>query len=219
MTHPEGPLDDLDDLVREHYEAQALAPDRLAHLKAVASGEVVPEPVDAPTRAWGAWTGAALKLAVAAALLVAAAGPYFGWWGPSKLTPRELAHQIAVEVALNHTKQLELDVNATTWSALAAPHRELEFTPIQPGYLAEYKQLRLLGGRFSTVGGQMALQVRMQDGAGPRSAVYTLYQLRPGETYASLGQKYEFDVHGVRIMIWRERDLILGLARLSPTLH
>lgn len=206
--------DRLDEQLRGHYAAASLDDDALGKIRAAVREEAERA---AEPEGRSRWRWAFKYLAAAAVLAVVALGPYLGWWGPGRTTARRLAQRVATEIALNHTKQLPSDLleKDLVWATLAAAtSKQLDFSPVQPAAFKAHPH-RLLGARYASVDGQIALQIRMTD----ERQDLTLYQFRPGERFAKLHKKYTFEVHGVRILIWQEQGLVMGLARFSADLQ
>ena len=58
----------------------------------------------------------------------------------------------------------------------------------------------------------MTSQIRLTDGAG---VVYTLYEFRDDSSFADIDIA-RLDIDGVRVMLWRESGMVMGLAGPQP---
>jgi len=66
----------------------------------------------------------------------------------------------------------------------------------------------MLGGRYCSIQGRLAAQIKLEDEAG---RVLTLYQTRFSEAFEGISeQRCELD--GIQVRIWREGGLLFGLA-------
>ena len=188
------PLQDdtgLDRQVRDFYGRQRLDPAQLRALREHATQA-------RPVRRRARW-------AVAVALVLALGGTLWA----VRASESRWAYRVAEEIALNHVKVLTPEVRATSYPALADAMPKLGFRPVAPTRV-EGTGLRLVGGRYCSVGGDIAVQARLVDGDG-RTA--TLYQFSPDD--GGLDGDVVIEVDGVEVTLWREGDLLLGLARTT----
>ncbi|MEM6327127.1 MAG: hypothetical protein AAF791_08415 [Bacteroidota bacterium] len=207
MTDPR--LDStLDEAVRDHYRAQGLDADTLATLRRQIAEEVPSDaaPRRAPDRQaapgartalrrmarWGAF--AALALALGTTLWLA-------WPATGALS----AEAIAQEIALNHVVALDPDVRAGSFAALTGDLDKLDFSVMEPDDIAMEE---VIGARYCSLGGQMAAQIRFRDA---NARVCTLYQARDSEAFDAV-REGTFEMSGVRVRVWREGGLVMGLA-------
>lgn len=121
-----------------------------------------------------------------------------------------LAGAIGREIALNHNKNLLVEFPAGDYDELRSLMRKLDFAPRRPAFL-EAGRLRVLGGRYCSIQGQIAAQIKLQD---DRGEIVTLYETSFSDPFGELVQG-ERRVGDLRIRIWREGGLVLGLARSS----
>lgn len=195
----------LDEAVREHYRAHSLSPDALASLREAVHA-AAPEARHAPdrpaasvarsrsVRRWRAAAVAAFVLALAASVTLV--------WPASGGVSTEA---IASEIAMNHTRALDPDVEARSFSDLAADLEGLDFSVVQPADMAIEK---VVGARYCSLSGEMAAQIRFRDA---KNRICTLYQAKDSDTFEDV-QEGTFDTGGVRVRVWREGGLVMGLA-------
>ena len=121
-----------------------------------------------------------------------------------------LAGKIADEVAYNHNKNVQMEIKTASIDEVQNFLSKIDFTLIHSERLP-FEQWELLGGRYCSIQGRLAVQMKIQNKANGK--LKTLYQVPypkelshiksvPMETYAS----------GVKVRLWRERGLLLGLA-------
>ena len=133
---------------------------------------------------------ASLAVAVGAVLLVPTDGK------------RTLA--VAEEIALNHTKDLTAEFVSASYAELGRKMSKLDFDTIEPRRLRD-QSFTVSGARYCSLQGRIAAQVKLTDADG---RTHTLYEVR------ALAGVEEMEVlrDGLRIVLWREGDLLLGLA-------
>ena len=127
----------------------------------------------------------------------------------------EIYQQIADEVATNHMKLKPLEVRSADMTKLRAFFSPLGFMLIESS-LFENTPWRMTGGRFCTIRGKAAAQLRMQDAQG---RVQTVYQV-PYDTAAhrDLPDIMRGEVsmklysRGLKVQLWRERGLLFAVA-------
>ncbi len=163
-----------------------------------------------PTRALGLRCAVSLVALILIGLL--------GWW---LLRPPgvDVSRQIALEVVENHLKLKPLDVHTDTIAGIQSYFTQLDFSPVASAALPD--QLapgapRLLGGRYCSIKGDTAAQLRFQNGA----QTVTLYQV--GYRASSFGAVPELGdatapkvlfVKGLQVSIWVEKDLLMVLVQ------
>ncbi|MEL6614291.1 MAG: hypothetical protein AAFQ43_01060 [Bacteroidota bacterium] len=197
----------LDEAVRDHYRAQSLSPDALAALREqIHDAAPAPAPearraADRPAasgarsaRRWRAVAAVAAVLAIAASVTLV--------WPASGGVSTEA---IASEIAMNHTRALDPDVQARSFSDLAADLEGLDFSVVQPDGMAIEK---VVGARYCSLSGEMAAQIRFRDA---KNRICTLYQAKDSDTFENV-EEGTFDTGGVRVRVWREGGLVMGLA-------
>ena len=128
--------------------------------------------------------------------------------------------QIALEVVKNHLKLKPLDVTAQSMGDVRAFFTQLDFSPVNSELLSSQFQLdeqSMLGGRYCSIGGITAAQLRYHQGGDSLS---TLYQV-PYEpaVYGELpslengDQPLELTLKGLRVSMWVEMGLLMVLVQ------
>ena len=200
-------MQDLDDRIRAHYSSRSLDPATLERLMDATLRE-------SDRTLMGAAPGAGSQgrgilggngLLAAAALIVFVIGLLY-----IQTLPPGIPHSVAVQIAKNHKKHLDPEFRTGDYASLVQSMSRLDFAPVEPQRLRE-PRYRLVGARYCSVGGQIAVQCSLLDVQG---RYVTLYEFRPGEVYARL-EDSTFDIDGVSVRVWREGPLVMGLAENS----
>ncbi|MEM1182289.1 MAG: hypothetical protein AAGM22_28325 [Acidobacteriota bacterium] len=148
-----------------------------------------------------------LVVAVAAALLLFAAAAVLR----TASQARALGDRVAAEVAMNHKKDLDVEIAAATYPELGTALDKLNFALAAPSTkLADH---RLLGGRYCSIQAQLAAQLKVRDGAGQTATLYVTELTPPLEGLP--GTRRQLD--GISIEVWSEDGLLYALATGRPT--
>ncbi|MDH3591232.1 MAG: hypothetical protein OER88_05100 [Planctomycetota bacterium] len=175
----------LRDALNRHYAGQRLDDAALARLRESANAK--------PPRRMGHLVAAALVLGAIAWLL---------WPDADRSAP------VFEEIALNHRKSFLLECTTDRFESLRAGMPKLDFAPARPG---GWTDAGLLGARYCSLQGSVAAQIRVRRDDG---AILTLYQTRDGARFRDL-KEGDRVVDGVRVRIWREAGLVMGLAETT----
>ena len=128
------------------------------------------------------------------------------------LSPMQQAQQreylVAKEIALNHNKHLDSDFAYDSVKQLNQVMSKLDFSLVESDLLKQ-KGLTLAGGRYCSIQGHMAAQLRFYDDQQKR---YTLYQVGMEEEFEAL-RKSVIAVDGASVEVWQESGNLFGLAR------
>jgi len=195
----------LDQHLQRFYAGKRPSEDCLERLAALTEPPQTPAPKDtAPTA--GRRPAKARLLGIAATLLLIILGS-----GALLLQHNrhhaDLTWLVAKEIAVNHNKRLAIEFPASDYRALNRMMSKLDFSSVGSSRLP-VEQYQLLGGRYCSLQGQLALQLKLKDRAGNR---YTLYQTPLSKTLAVIPEGEQL-IDGLRITLWREGGLLLGLA-------
>lgn len=196
----------LDEHLRRYYtdkkpSAQCL--DRLAALAESTQATESPSPETPPAVKTRRTTP--VYLAVAASLLLVLLGSGVFLLQPNHNT--DFSWLVAKEIAVNHNKHLAIEFPTGDYRELNRLMDKLDFSGVISKRLAS-GEYRLLGGRYCSIQGQLALQLKLQDRAGN---LYTLYQAPLNKMLSGIQQGEQL-IDGLRITLWREAGLLLGLA-------
>ena len=192
--------DHLDDRVSEFFESQHPGETTLERCRStiISAGDSRPQVTS-------------YRFATVAASLLFMLALLFTISVSQEKSPGSRIRRIAAEIALNHHKQLPPSVKTATFSELRDALPALGFTPIRPRR-TEFSDLNLVGARYCSITGRKAAQIRLTNDAG---VVYTLYEFRDDNSFADIDIA-RLDIDGVRVTLWRESGLVMGLAGPQP---
>lgn len=184
--------DDLDHQIRDHYHA-ITAPEAVRSRLVALAVDRTAQGRQVRRYAWG---GLAAAVLVATLFLWAMAEPRYA--GPA---------EIAASVAAHHLHQQASDVVSNRVEDIAQALPNLDFTlrlPQRDGLPA----WRIEGGRYCSIAGNIAAQLRLSDARGGR---HTLYVSRCIGAVADI-DSFSTDIDSVAVRIWRDRDLTFAWA-------
>ena len=135
------------------------------------------------------------------------------------------SYEVAEEAVKNHLKLMPLDIRTQSIQATKNFFNRLDFSPVQSTLLPEQigkPDLTLLGGRYCSIKGETAAQLRYQYTASTQTtntqqSPYTLFQVPfdkdlHGEIPTSEdGAPKRLQVKGLDISMWVERGLLMVL--------
>ncbi len=200
----------LKDAVRERFDAQSLDSAQLAALQAaIANRETATPRRRARTFAYAA--------AISAVVLLAS---MVGFQAYDQHRTHTLMQAIAVEVADNHLKLKPLEVEASDFAVVRDYFDRLEFQLVAEPAIAGAPGDRLLGGRYCTIQGSDAAQLRVATADGALSTWYEA-ALPPGQLkrLPAVGEgdaAAVIDIKGLRVRLWREHGIVFAEARPPP---
>jgi hypothetical protein len=130
---------------------------------------------------------------------------------------RNMSRDIAMEVVKNHLKLKPLDVKTSSMSAIQKYFTHLDFLPISSSVASNNFSLpinQLLGGRYCSIQGVTAAQLRYQRKHG----LSTLYEVAyHPDTFGTLPnmdnmeQPLELLIKGLSVFVWVEKGLLMVL--------
>ena len=121
--------------------------------------------------------------------------------------PLDLSHYVSKEIAMNHIKNLGAEYNFDSFKDISKEMKDLDFSSTEPLFYNE-KEFELIGSRYCSIQGNIAAQIKLADINGK---VHTLYQTALTEDLKQL-QNNSLIVDGVKIRLWEENGLFMGLA-------
>lgn len=131
-----------------------------------------------------------------------------------------LIEAITQEVVDNHLKQRPLEFQQQSLAELDKTFTELEFTLVETIQLPELNN-RLLGGRYCSIQGRTAAQLRL-GGAGRAGS---LYQVPFDASFERLGpinvdeQPLLRYARGLQVTLWEEKGVLLALVQAADALE
>jgi len=128
-----------------------------------------------------------------------------------------LLESIAQEVADNHLKLKPLEVENSDLRSVLGYFRDLDFQLLASPVIAGNPGDRLLGGRYCSIQGIDAAQLRVASAAGTVSTWYEATlpddKLRLVPKPIEGDRPGEFVIRGVEIRIWQENGVVFAEAR------
>ncbi len=192
-----------DELIKDYYHKQNLSADKLQQMTEIAqlkNQQTKPAAINWKQR----WL-AQRNISIAASLLLAAIISL--QWIIATPTQQQLVASIAQEIAINHQKQFGSDFKAASYIGLRNAMKKLDFKLVDPDRL-KARGLQILGGRYCSLHGQIAAQVRLKNDTG---AIFTLYQTSSHDSFNTLTEHSQ-RANGVEIEMWNEGGVFLGIA-------
>ncbi len=151
----------------------------------------------------------AVLLAFVASVLGILAAAWL-WPGSShrSLATARLARTVAEEIAVCHSEESGSELIASDTGSLRDAMDELDFALVDARRL-EGLGLRLVGGRYCTIQGNLAARLRLESASGKTVA---LIQTPLVEKLSKLPPR-ELQLGGLRIAFWQEEGLLLAMVR------
>ena len=194
----------LKQAVRDHFEGVQLDEQQIQQLDAL--GKARPGKIN--RRGILTWAMAASVLV--ATLLISM--QYFN--------NKVVLSQIAAEIAENHLRLDKVEYQSDQFHSVAQHFDKLNFTPSLPGNIDDLDNRKLLGGRYCSIHGSIALQLRYGENildsstlfiASPKSGVR-------GELKNQLSHynnRYETRIDDVDVQLWYEQGLLYAVSQKS----
>ncbi|VAW83968.1 hypothetical protein MNBD_GAMMA16-1785 [hydrothermal vent metagenome] len=189
-----------DKAIKSYYQKQNLSADKLQQMVDIAQLPKKPEEIN-----WKLRWQTQRNISIAASLLLATVILF--QWIFSTPTQQDLIASIAQEIAINHQKQFDSDFTETSYAELSNLMTKLNFKLVDPARLKE-KGFQILGGRYCSLYGHIAAQVRLKNNAG---VIFTLYQTGSHEAFKTLTE-HTTQANGIEIEMWNEAGIFLGIA-------
>ena len=207
--------DSIDAQIREHYDARRPDSARMRAWLDAAAQSACPANVAVthPRRRRVSWTmrfiGAAAAAAILAMIGIFSDGPRDkdGDGAPDGWS-LAVANAYATEMALTHDLPGEWGNSITSFDDVCRGVEGLPFCPVVPRCV-QTEGMELLSACPCLIRGSEALHVRALDSEG---RLCTLYQM-PIPADGKLPNRCEVVVDGVRVEVWCEEGMLMGLAR------
>ena len=128
----------------------------------------------------------------------------------SLLNQGSLTERVMDEIAYNHRQEMPVEVAANTMPVIGDYLNRLSFSLISPRALLD-SGWKIVGGRYCSINGKLAAQLKVKNIAEDK--IYTLYQASTDGDLTQTGVSMTSGmVDGVKVSIWQEQGLLLGLA-------
>jgi hypothetical protein len=202
----------IKEAVKQQFETQTLDSSQMKHLLSIQRSAL--EDGNPPDTAWHRQ----LRYRTFAACALLLLGIAILWQpvpGSGVIT-----NQIALEVAENHLKLKPMDITAQSIQEIRGFFTQLDFSPVNSNLLSTRFALpeqRMIGGRYCSIKGISAAQLRYQSSDGRLSTLYEvgydpvthgpMPHLEHGEA------PEEIILKGLNISLWVENGLLMVLVQ------
>lgn len=155
------------------------------------------------------------KMATVASALIMAFGLSFYLVNSTNFSPKSIEQRIAEEVAENHLKLKPLEINFDSMQGISNYFKQLDFSPVSPTLFKRSEQ-SLLGGRYCSIQGVTALQLRLMN--NKTNKVQSLYEtqfdrqiFKGFPALAKDSNPLTIYVKGMKVDMWVEKDILFAL--------
>jgi len=118
----------------------------------------------------------------------------------------QLDQRVANEIAMNHSKAFKVEYPTGDFLALNGVMNKLDFQIVFPKAIRQMN-LQVLGARYCSIQGMIAVQIKLKSPDGTR---HTLYETRQDGSLDHI--RSNLVVSGTQIRMWNEQGLFMGLA-------
>lgn len=154
-----------------------------------------------------------IGLAICACVCLMAIGLFQTKILPQGLHSDQVLYEIAQEVSRNHLKFKPLEVEHSGLVHVANYFNKLDFNPIVSTRVSALKN-ELIGGRYCSIKGNIAAQLRMKNGQGQ---TYTLFESKyNADDFSMLPSQdapAEYFVDGQSVQLWVEQGVVMALVK------
>ena len=189
----------IEQRIQKFYKRQALSPEKLDELKKLAQPKK-PEPKVSYFR-----TNVYTYAAFAAVMLLLVIG---GLFGVQRYNEQQHVQAVAAEIALNHAKRFNTEFTSPNIANLSSQMYLLDFSPVHPQRLS-LDSFDMLGARYCTIEESIAVQIHLED---EYDEAYTLYEFRDPSPFMD-GKEKVIQVDDIQVTLWKEGEVIMGLAQ------
>lgn len=193
----------LSQVVRAHLNEQELNPRQLERLSQLQSQILKPHPAMKSRWNWAA---------VVVFSVIASLSAFLYTKGQDHTA---IAQKMAEEIAMNHLKNRPMEVKGSQVAALRDYFTELDFVLSESSRLGD-GVTRLLGGRYCSIQGVGAAQLRLQE---ENQGYKTWYQVPYDHAKHAIVPNMDNGstpivryARGVRVEMWAEKGLVFALA-------
>jgi len=121
---------------------------------------------------------------------------------------RAMERAVCAEVVMNHTKHSPLEIISSRYSEVQAGLSRLDFS-ITPANSTILETYRLMGGRYCSIQGVPAAQLRVQDIRSGKEC--TLYAVKAAGKLQGITADVD-SMDGIRVEVWRQDNVLFALA-------
>ena len=186
---------ELQRAIKRYYRTKSLSPDRVQFL------------IQAKTQAMAPRRRSRVMHRMPLMALAAACAVFlFLWIVQEQQQTTEQA--VCAEVVMNYQKHSPMQVLSSHYADVQAGLNRLDFS-IMPANARILQAYRLVGGRYCSIQGFPAAQMRVQDMASGKEC--TLYAIKAVGVLHNVNSTID-RVGGVRVEVWRQDDVLFALA-------
>jgi hypothetical protein len=201
----------LKQLVSDKFEELELGADQLTKLEQQISAATPQRDSPQKTLAWP----------MLSAVMILVIGVFLANQFYRANNSNELLEAIATEVASNHLKLKPLEVESENLRQVLSYFDRLEFQPVESASITGNAGDRLLGGRYCSIQGVDAAQLRLMSADGELSTLYEgtlpVSKLKQIPDIDSGAAPAVLAVKGLQVRIWREQGVVFAHASRSQT--
>ena len=209
----------LRDAARKQTESVELNPEQLDHLlrmqhEAMEKAGSAPKSAISPAHPGAFTQRSRLALVGGFSALVGVMLAMLVQWQGASMGSNPMIARIADEVARNHLALKPMEMTSGSLQDIRGYFKKLDFLPRQTRLLAGF-DTRTLGGRYCSIGGGIAVQLRVQEAGGELRTLYqvrhdpkrfgTLPDIGKGKTPARAAAR------GVAVKVWVENGLLFAM--------
>lgn len=125
----------------------------------------------------------------------------------------DLSNKIADEVAMNHIKMKPLELKTSSMAPLRDYFTELDFSVVGSRLLPKQNNT-MLGGRYCSIQGVAAAQIRYETATGQKVTLYEVgYDAQRYGDIPLIDQgeiPLSIDVKGINVLLWVEKGLLMA---------
>jgi hypothetical protein len=195
----------------EKFQSLELNPDQLAKLGTPIAASSAQPSSRRKRLGWPAWSAAT------AAAMILSIGIFFANQMVQEHGSRVLLEAIAVEVANNHLKLKPLEIESGSLNEVLSYFDRLEFQLLESSRITGNAGDQLLGGRYCSIQGIDAAQLRVASADGELSTWYEA--TLPAEKLVQIPDiddddiPAEYVIKGLRVRIWQEQGVVFAQAK------
>ncbi len=182
---------DFEEILKKYYESKSMPEEKIEYLLS-----------ENPGRAKPAFVKYFAYAAVAAVLVLSSLFIY------GSVRSRALTGRVVAEIAMNHQKHLGVDVVTSDYRTLGEKMDKLDF-PIPVPDQSFLNNYELMGGRYCSILGHFAAQLKVRDKKDGRILTLYVTKLNP-ELEKIYPDSYYHD--DTEIRLWAGEGILYGLA-------
>jgi hypothetical protein len=118
-----------------------------------------------------------------------------------------LEERILQEIAYNHNKQMQPELMTKDLAEVQGFLKSLNFALVDSSKL---KKLALVGGRYCSIQGKVAAQLKYKSASNKASTIYQT--VLPKKLNTKYFKEYQGSYQGVHVKMWHEKGILFGIA-------